>query len=117
MRDLKKPMKVNKKIILIILVVGVSLLFSYFKTTSSTESSLVAISQKSSTVINKEDDSSKPPVVDYFACGDYCPGPKENYMVKVYSGVTNPEECKKIGGIPSSFTGWGITHFCRVSNN
>jgi hypothetical protein len=107
-------MKANKKIILVILVIGVALLFSYLKAVSLKKSLPIGFSQKSSTVINKEDNSNKPPIIDYFACGDYCPGPKENYMVKVYSGVTDPEECKKIGGIPSSFTGWGITHFCRV---
>jgi len=29
-------------------------------------------------------DIEKPPIVDHFACSDYCPGPQEKYMVKVY---------------------------------
>lgn len=60
--------------------------------------------------------SNKPPIVDYFACGDYCPGPQEKYMVKVYQGITDPIECKNLGGTPSTFTGWGVTHFCKVES-
>ncbi len=54
----------------------------------------------------------RPPVVDFFACGDNCPGPAEKYTVKVYKGVTDSKECEKIGGKPSSFVGWGTTYFC-----
>jgi hypothetical protein len=54
----------------------------------------------------------KPKIVDYFACGDNCPGPREKYMVKVYEGIKDPEECKKIGGEPSSYVGWGTVNFC-----
>lgn len=58
--------------------------------------------------------ANKPPIVDYFACGDYCPGSPEKYMVKVYQGITDPVECRNLGGTPSTFTGWGVTNFCLV---
>lgn len=54
----------------------------------------------------------KPPIVDHFACSDYCPGPQEKYMVKVYQGVEDEEECRKLGGRPLSYTGWGTTKIC-----
>ena len=54
----------------------------------------------------------KPPIVDHFACSDYCPGPRERYMVKVYKGVEDEDECRKIGGRPSSYTGWGTFFIC-----
>ena len=58
----------------------------------------------------------KPPIVDMFACGDYCPGPQEKYMVKIYEGIQDDVECLKIGGYPASFTGWGVTKYCAVEN-
>lgn len=58
-------------------------------------------------------DSSKlPRIRDHFACSDYCPGPKERYMVKIYEGVTNSDECRKLGGRPSAYVGWGTFHIC-----
>jgi hypothetical protein len=54
----------------------------------------------------------KPPIVDHFACSDYCPGPREKYMVKVYKGVTDPDECRSLGGRPATYTGWGTFHIC-----
>jgi hypothetical protein len=54
----------------------------------------------------------KPPIVDHFACSDYCPGPAEKYMVKVYQGVEDEEECRKLGGRPSSYVGWGTFKIC-----
>jgi len=56
----------------------------------------------------------KPPIVDHFACSDYCPGPQEKYMVKIYQGVEDEGECRKLGGKPSSYTGWGTTKICIV---
>lgn len=56
--------------------------------------------------------SDKPPIVDYFACSDNCPGSREQYMVKVYKDVTDSDECKKLGGTPSSYFGWGEFHIC-----
>ncbi|MBU1457453.1 hypothetical protein KJ845_01995 [Patescibacteria group bacterium] len=57
-------------------------------------------------------DIEKPPIVDNFACSDYCPGPREKYMVKIYQGVEDDEECRKLGGRPSSYTGWGTFRIC-----
>ena len=54
----------------------------------------------------------RPPIVDHFACSDYCPGPPEDYMVKIYQGVEDEEECRKLGGRPSQYTGWGTTRIC-----
>lgn len=57
-------------------------------------------------------DTEKPPIIDHFACGDYCPGPKEKYMVRIYQGIEDEEECRKLGGRPSSYTGWGTFKIC-----
>jgi hypothetical protein len=57
-------------------------------------------------------DMEKPPIVDHFACSDYCPRPREEYMVKIYQGVEDEEECRRLGGRPSSYTGWGTTKIC-----
>jgi len=54
----------------------------------------------------------KPPIVDHFACSDYCPGPREQYMVKIYQGIEDEEECSKLGGRSSSYTGWGTFKIC-----
>ena len=54
----------------------------------------------------------KPPIVDHFACSDYCPGPKEKYMVKIYKGIENPQECRAIGGKPHTYYGWGEFRIC-----
>lgn len=56
--------------------------------------------------------SGRPPIVDHFACSDNCPGPRETYMVRVYQGVTDPEECKMLGGRFSSYYGWGKFDIC-----
>ncbi len=59
-------------------------------------------------------ESAKPKVVDFFACGDNCPGPESKYTVKVYEGVTSSEECAKWGGRWKSFVGWGTTYYCQA---
>lgn len=61
---------------------------------------------------SESSDIEKPPVVDHFACSDYCPGPQEKYMVKVYQGVEDEEECRRLGGKPFSYTGWGTFKIC-----
>jgi len=55
-----------------------------------------------------------PGVSNFFACGDYCPGDENQYIVKVYTGVTTQEECDKKGGEFASFIGWGETFYCKV---
>jgi hypothetical protein len=54
----------------------------------------------------------KPPIVDHFACSDYCPEDMDEYMVKIYEGVSDKNECRKLGGSPTSYTGWGTTYIC-----
>lgn len=54
----------------------------------------------------------KPPIVDRFACSDYCPGPREKYMVKIYQGVEDEDECRKLGGRFATYVGWGAFHIC-----
>ena len=56
--------------------------------------------------------TSRPSIVDIFACSDYCPEPREKYMIKVYKDVSDKEECQKLGGRPSSFTGWTTHNIC-----
>ena len=57
----------------------------------------------------------KPPIVEVFACSDYCPGPREKYLRNVYEGVVDPESCEAIGGKPYSYVGWG-THFVCLAD-
>lgn len=58
--------------------------------------------------------AARPPIVDHFACSDYCPGPLEQYMVRIYQGVEDSEKCGKIGGTPYSYHGWGEFRICLV---
>ena len=62
---------------------------------------------------HKKSNQNKPPVVDYFACGDYCPGPPEQYTIKVYQGVEDEKQCLALGGKPGSFTGWTTRKYCQ----
>ena len=55
-----------------------------------------------------------PEVVEVFACSDYCPGPEEKYIKRVYDGVTDEEECRKLGGKPYTYFGWGQYTVCEV---
>ena len=59
-----------------------------------------------------ENDSEKPEIVEVFACSDYCPGPEEKYLKRVYAGVTEKEECLALGGRPYSYIGWGRFTVC-----
>lgn len=56
--------------------------------------------------------SDKPRVVEVFACSDYCPGPKEQYLKKVYEGIEDPESCEEVGGKPYVYFGWGSFFVC-----
>ena len=58
--------------------------------------------------------SNVPKVVEVFACSDYCPGSLKKYMKRVYDGVTDEEECRKLGGEPYTFSGWGHRTVCEV---
>jgi hypothetical protein len=55
-----------------------------------------------------------PRIVEVFACSDYCPGPEEQYMKRVYEGVSNAAECRKLGGRLYTITGWGKRTVCEV---
>ncbi|HCU53122.1 MAG TPA: hypothetical protein DIC36_02170 [Gammaproteobacteria bacterium] len=54
----------------------------------------------------------RPEIIEVFACGDYCPGPREQYLVKAYKGVNTREECLRIGGQPHEYVGWGKHFVC-----
>ena len=49
----------------------------------------------------------KPKVVSGYLCSDIC---SESDVKKYYEGVTDTEECKKIGGKPYTYYGWGEFH-------
>jgi len=78
-------------IIIILLVILLLIAFMVFRTNTSVSENTVS--------------SQKPPVVEYFACGDYCPGDPKKYMKKVYEGVRDKVECEKIGGKPYTYYG------------
>ena len=61
-----------------------------------------------------DENSKKPEIVEVFACSDYCPGPDEKYMKRVYEGVVDEEECRKLDGRLYSFIGWGQHFVCEV---
>lgn len=54
----------------------------------------------------------KPPIIEVFACSDYCPGPRVKYMKKVYEGVTDEDTCRELGGTPYTYVGWGSYFVC-----
>jgi len=54
----------------------------------------------------------KPPIVEHNTCSDYCPGDWDKYLVKIYEGVSDENECRKFGGSPVSYTGWVTTYIC-----
>ena len=58
--------------------------------------------------------SATPKIVEVFACSDYCPGPEEKYIKRVYEGVTDDAECRKLGGRLYTIAGWGKRTICEV---
>lgn len=54
----------------------------------------------------------KPEIVEVFACSDYCPGPREQYLKQVYDGIIDEDECRKLGGQPYTYIGWGEHTVC-----
>ena len=54
----------------------------------------------------------KPPIIEVFACSDYCPGPEERYLKIVYEGVNDKETCLELGGKPYTYIGWGSYMVC-----
>jgi hypothetical protein len=61
-----------------------------------------------------DDELEIPEIVEVFACSDYCPGPEERYIKRVYDGVTDEEECRKLGGRPYTYIGWGEHTVCEA---
>ena len=58
------------------------------------------------------DTTDQPPIVEVFACSDYCPGPKEKYLKNVYDGVDDETTCLELGGKPYTYIGWGTYFIC-----
>lgn len=61
-----------------------------------------------------EDRQGKPDIVEIFACGDYCPGPEEKYLKRVYDGVTEEHQCRELGGRLHTYFAWGWYTVCMV---
>jgi hypothetical protein len=55
-----------------------------------------------------------PPIVEVFACSDYCPGLPRNYIKRVYEGITDEDACRELGGEPYTYMGWGMHTVCEV---
>jgi hypothetical protein len=72
----------------------------------------VAIAACASGQIDAE--SEVPKIVEIFACGDYCPGPQEKYLKRVYDGVTDEKECRTLGGKIYTWIGWQQQTVCEV---
>ena len=60
------------------------------------------------------DGSKVPKIVEVFACSDLCPGLPSEYIKSIYEGITDEEECRKLGGKPYTFIGWGQQTVCEV---
>lgn len=54
----------------------------------------------------------KPAIVEHFACGDNCPGSREQYIKMIYEGVSDEAECRSHGGEPYTYYGWLSTTIC-----
>jgi hypothetical protein len=61
-----------------------------------------------------DDELEIPEIVEVFTCSDYCPGPEERYIKRVYDAVTDEEECRKLGGRPYTYIGWGEHTVCEA---
>jgi len=59
-------------------------------------------------------DSKLPEIVEVFACSDNCPGPEEKYRKRIYDGISDEEECRKLGGKPHTYFGWRQYTVCEV---
>lgn len=58
--------------------------------------------------------SATPEIVDFFACSDLCTKPMHEYIVKVYEGVEDRDECLALNGVPRTLVGWGTQNYCMV---
>lgn len=91
----------NNKLISLIVIFTVLVVASVFV-------SLKMSDKSTSKIVNR------PPIVEHFACSDYCPGPREKYVVKIYEGVTDEGQCLKLGVEFRSYTGWSTKYICVV---
>ena len=62
----------------------------------------------------QETPADTPTIVEVFACSDNCPGPEEQYIKRVYDGVTDAQECRRLGGRIIDIVGWGTRRLCEV---
>lgn len=51
-------------------------------------------------------------ITEHFACSDYCPDKPSKYQKIIFESIKTPEDCKKVGGTPEQYTGWGVTNIC-----
>ena len=54
----------------------------------------------------------EPAIVEVFACSDNCPGPEEQYLKRVYEGISDEARCRELGGEPYTYYGWGEFTVC-----
>ena len=57
---------------------------------------------------------SKPKAVNVLLCGDVCTGKETG---NIYEGVSDPAECKKIGGVSYSYIGHGEITVCLTDES
>jgi hypothetical protein len=53
----------------------------------------------------------KPEIVTVYACTRYCPGPDNIYYKRVYLGVNDERQCRKLDGEPYTY---GLNWVCVV---
>jgi hypothetical protein len=75
-------------------------------------SCFVAIAVLGCADVTPEHADGKPEIVEIYACSDYCPGPDEKYMKRVYDGVSDQAECERLGGKPYTYVGWSEFTVC-----
>lgn len=51
----------------------------------------------------------KPEIVEEYVCSDVC---SEKDIKKIYKGVTDDTFCRRIGGTPYTYYGWGKFTAC-----
>ncbi len=60
-------------------------------------------------------EKSPPKVVEHFACSDYCPGPREKYVKRIYKGISDNNECLAAGGRPFTYMEWDEKTVCLAA--
>ncbi len=78
---------------------------------------MICLASTALAACNTEDEKEAPEtprIIEIFACSDNCPGPREQYMKRIYEGVEDEEECRKLGGRLFTIVGWGKRVVCEV---